>query len=108
MQRVRSRFADAAWAGALALGALLVSGPSPAAGRPGVCEGILHQDSDGLRLGGGPNEDEGICLVARAEIARVLAGCTVNRHCRIKGHISDCKDSGECSEISGITAVRKK
>jgi hypothetical protein len=93
---------------ALALAALLASGPSDAAGQPGVCQGILHRDSDELRIGGGAGEGEGICLVGKADMARVLAVCTPNHHCWIKGQMNDCKDTGECAEISGVTAVRKK
>jgi hypothetical protein len=92
----------------LALAALLVSGPSDAAGQIGVCEGILHRDTDGLWVGGGAGEGEGICLVSKADRARVLAVCAPDRHCWIKGQVNDCKDSGECSEISAVTAVRKK
>lgn len=90
------------------LAALLASGSSRAESQPGVCAGTLHRDRDGLRIGGGAGEGEGICLVGKTDTARVLAVCIVGRHCRIKGQMSDCKDSGECAEISGITAVRKK
>src|SRR5579872_7279183 len=93
---------------ALALAALLASGPLHAEGRIGVCEGTLHRDRDGLRIGGGAGEGEGICLVGKGDTSKVLAVCTVNRLCWIKGRISDCKDSGECSQISGVIAARKK
>jgi len=39
---------------------------------------------------------------------KVLAVCTIEHHCWIKGRVSDCKDSGECAEFVGISAVRKK
>jgi hypothetical protein len=93
---------------ALALAALLASGTSHAAGRPGTCEGILHRDGEGLRIGGGAGEDEGICLIGKADQGRVLAVCAPEHHCRIRGRVSDCKDSGECAEIGGITSVRKR
>ncbi len=93
---------------ALALTALLASGPTRAEVRIGVCEGTLHRDRDGLRIGGGAGEGEGICLVGKGDTSKVLAVCTVNRLCWIKGRISDCKDSGECSQISGVIAARKK
>ena len=94
---------------ALALAALLTSGATEAAGRPGVCAGVLHRDEDGLRIGGGKGEDEGICLVGKAaDMGRVLAVCTVEHHCCIKGRVSDCRDAGECAEMVGITKVRKK
>jgi len=81
---------------------------SRAEGQLGVCEGTLHENRDGLRIGGGAGEGEGICLVGKADMARVLAVCTLGHHCRIKGQMSDCKDTGECAEISRITAVRRK
>lgn len=93
---------------ALALAGLLASGPLHAEGRIGVCEGTLHRDRDGLRIGGGAGEGEGICLIGKGDRAKVLAVCIVDRHCWVKGRISDCKDSGECSQISGIIAARKK
>lgn len=93
---------------AIVVAALLASGSSRAENRNGICHGILHRDSDGLRLGGGRGEDEGICLVGRRDIATVLAACAVNHRCWIKGQTSDCKGSGECSEISGIVAVRRR
>lgn len=92
---------------ALVLAALLASRSSRAEEQRGVCEGPLHRDLHGLRIGGGAGEGEGICLVGEADTERVLAVCTINRRCRIKGQMSDCKDSGECSVVSRITSVRK-
>ena len=91
---------------------LLTTAPvvvAEAASRSGVCAGVLHRDSDALRIGGGKGEDEGICLVGgKADMDKVLAVCSLEHHCWIKGRVSDCKDSGECSAITGITNVRKK
>jgi hypothetical protein len=68
----------------------------------GQCTGILHQDKTGLKFGGG---DEGICIIKKEDESRILSACTVGRYCRVKGQVDPCRDSGECVEITNITAV---
>jgi|SRR5580704_4306332 hypothetical protein len=68
----------------------------------GQCAGILHQDKTGLKFGGG---DEGICIIKKEDETRILSACTVGRYCRVKGQVDPCKDSGECVEITNITAA---
>jgi hypothetical protein len=74
----------------------------------GECVGKLHRDSSGLLIGGGPGEDEGICLIKEADAKKVLAVCAVEQHCRVRGRIRACKDVGECEEISRITSARRR
>ena len=71
------------------------------------CSGILHGDQYGLRLGGGIGEGEGICVIAKSERHNVLTLCSIGHFCRLRGHVSDCKDSGECVEIRDITSMSK-
>jgi hypothetical protein len=72
------------------------------------CVGILHKDRDGLRFGGGKGEGEGICVINKSEESKVLAACSPGRYCKVIGVIEDCKDSGECSEMTHIISVRRK
>ena len=74
----------------------------------GQCWGILHQDTEGMRFGGGRGEGEGICVINNAEENKVLAICSVGHYCKVTGIVDSCKDSGECSEITDITAVSSK
>ncbi len=69
------------------------------------CAGILHQDGSRLWFGGGRGEGEGICVVDAAHAAKVLKVCSAGRYCRVVGTSADCKDSGECAEISDIVSV---
>jgi hypothetical protein len=73
----------------------------------GTCFGILHRDQAGLHFGGSQGEDEGICVVGKSDEERVLAVCTIGHYCEIKGATHECKDSGECAEISDIKSVKK-
>ena len=79
-----------------------------AAPSAGQCSGVLHKTDDQLMFGGGKGEDEGIYIVRKADEAKVLAVCAVGKFCRVRGTVDDCTDSGECSELTSITTVRKK
>ncbi len=72
------------------------------------CAGILHKDQNGIRFGGGRGEDEGICVIDKSEEKKVLAVCSIEHYCKVKGQVDDCKDSGECSEITNISSVSRK
>ena len=72
------------------------------------CFGILHHSKGDLIIGGGRGEGEGICIINKAEIEKVLRTCRIGRRCFVKGSVDYCKDSGECVEITKIVAVRKK
>ncbi|WP_420967077.1 hypothetical protein [Bradyrhizobium sp. B120] len=71
------------------------------------CSGILHQLKGDLLFGAGRGEGEGICVVSKAEIGKVLKKCSVGGRCVVDGSVDICKDSGECVEIKNIVAVRK-
>ena len=70
-----------------------------------ACGGILHWIDDYLRFGGNEGEGESICVIKKADEARVLAICSVDHLCRVAGKISDCEGSGECVEVSNIKSV---
>jgi hypothetical protein len=90
------------------LAIILASIPSHARAGAGECQGRLHQDRTGLWIGGGRGEDESICLIGKSDRPKVLAVCIPEQPCRVRGHMANCKDSGECSEISRIVSVRKR
>ena len=54
---------------------IFASWSSYAQRQPSECAGVLHKDRYGLRIGGGVGEDEGICLINKAEENKVLAIC---------------------------------
>ena len=70
------------------------------------CSGILHKDRFGLHLGGGRGEDEGICVIRKADAEQVLTRCRVGVLCEITGESRDCPDSGECTEFTHITSSK--
>lgn len=73
------------------------------------CSGILHLDRNDRRFGGGKGEGEGICIISKPEERKkVLATCSPGHHCIVTGLIEDCKDSGECGELTYVLSVRKK
>ncbi len=92
----------------LCLTTALISMPCYAGGKLDQCRGRLHQDNTGLWLGGGQGEGEGICEIGKSERAKILAVCKPEQPCRISGHATACKDSGECTEFTGITSIRKR
>lgn len=75
--------------------------------RMGECAGTLHSEDDSLEFGGRQGESEGICVVAKSDRKKILATCSVNAFCRVKGLVTSCRDSGECTEISRIVSVTK-
>ena len=101
------RLADSLATLTLIVAAALASTPSYAQGKPDQCRGRLHQDNTGLWIGGGQGEDESICEIGKSERAKVLAVCKPEQPCRISGHATNCKDSGECSEFTSIISVHK-
>src|SRR5579872_6216569 len=69
------------------------------------CGGVLHRVGDELRFGGAAGEGESICVISKAEEARVLAVCSIEHLCRVTGKIAACNDSGECEIVSKIKSV---
>ena|SRR5579862_8489901 len=85
--------------------AVVVPIAAQAQAKPGKCEGILHQKDNEIYFGGGKGEDEGVCMIAKAEMLKLMAICAVGRFCRVTGSVDYCKDSGECVDMSRITGV---
>jgi hypothetical protein len=73
----------------------------------GKCSGVLHQVKGDIMFGGGKGEDEGICIVNKLEVSKILATCRVGSYCLVEGLVDDCKDSGECTELTNVTSVRR-
>src|SRR4051812_42986010 len=85
---------------------IALGGPADARAGRDRCAGILHQDASKVWFGGEKGEGEGICIVAAAQVAKVLKTCSARRWCRVLGTTADCKDSGECAEIKDIVSVK--
>jgi hypothetical protein len=69
------------------------------------CVGIVTYGGRDLVLAT-PHE-EGICIiVAPADKARVLRGCQIGHRCTVSGKTELCVDSGECVEVTNVTAAR--
>jgi hypothetical protein len=93
----------------LSMGILFQIKIAAAASAPGNCYGVLHRDKGGgLLFGGGKGEDESICVINKLDMEAVLRTCSVGRYCRVDGMVDFCKDSGECSEITQVTSIRRK
>jgi uncharacterized protein (TIGR02594 family) len=69
------------------------------------CGGVLHRTDGDLRFGGNEGEGESICIINKAEEARVLAVCAVDHLCRVTGDVAPCDGSGECAKLSRIKSV---
>jgi hypothetical protein len=70
------------------------------------CKGILRQARDGGLFFEIP--PEGLCEINPSQEAKVLATCRPGRFCRVEGTVEDCKDSGECGEITRVLSVRPR
>jgi hypothetical protein len=69
-------------------------------------KGILRQDRNGSLFFQVP--PEGVCEINPSQKGKVLATCTPGRFCRVEGMVEDCKDSGECDEITRVLSVRRR
>ena len=52
---------------------------------PSECAGVHRKDRYGLRIGGGVGEDEGTCVINKAEDNKVLAVCALEKFCQSSG-----------------------
>jgi hypothetical protein len=77
--------------------------PVPPAVAAQECKGILKNRDGNLFFDIPP---EGICQINKSDTSRVLERCTVGQFCRVHGAVEDCKDSGECVEITNVWEVR--
>jgi hypothetical protein len=46
-----------------------------------------------------PRDREGLCPIAKSEESKVLAQCSLGRHCVVTGSGDYCADAGECWKI---------
>jgi len=72
------------------------------------CSGVLHKDRNGLRFGGREGEGEGICLISKSQVRKVLGTCIPDHFCMVKGVMKICEDGGQCGEIIRVVSVRRK
>jgi hypothetical protein len=79
-----------------------------AAGGRNQCSGVLHQERGDLYIGGERGEKEGICVISKDAIAKVLSGCRVGQKCFVRGAVDDCNDSSECVVISDVSSVGRE
>jgi hypothetical protein len=76
------------------------------------CSGTLSR-SDAQR-GNGDNlalsnpDNEGICIIAKADEPKVLRGCAVGQFCVVTGSIKLCEDAGECVEVGHVTRAKRE
>jgi hypothetical protein len=69
------------------------------------CNGILITNHDGdLSFDIPP---EGVCEINKSETGKVPAQCTPGHFCRVYGVVEDCKDSGECWELTKVLQVTR-
>jgi hypothetical protein len=76
------------------------------------CKGILKVDNQKASTEGSrffiEVPPEGVCEINGSENGKVIAVCTPGHFCRIFGWTENCKDSGECSELTNILSVRTR
>src|SRR5262249_48100128 len=51
-------------------------------------------------------EPEHICTFSGEVKRKILAVCAEGHYCEVEGILDDCKDAGECSEITNVVSVR--
>jgi hypothetical protein len=69
------------------------------------CAGLLRVDRDGgLYLEVSP---AGLCKIAKSESKKVLGRCKVNGMCHLEGIADNCKNQGECSEVSQVLSAAR-
>ncbi len=88
-------------AGLLSLSSVV--NPARAAPEPGVCSGVLTTSGDRFAI---VEEPEHICIFSGEDKKKIFASCTEGHYCEVVGILDDCKDSGECSELTSVAAVR--
>ena len=92
---------------ALAFVGFCQSKPVVAEPAPGKCSGVLRQVKGDLMFGGGKGEGEGICVINKLEVSKVLAVCHVGGRCFVEGMVDDCKELGECVELTKVKVIQK-
>jgi hypothetical protein len=72
------------------------------------CSGVLRQDREGVYVGGERGKKEGICVISKEDVAKVLAGCRVGQNCLVRGAVDDCNDSSECVVIFDVFSASRE
>src|SRR5262245_9614303 len=98
----QSQYAVASLAAAILI-SCVSSRPVEAAPEPGVCSGVLTKSQDRLVI---VEEPEHICAFSGEAKRKILTVCAEGHYCEVEGILDDCKDSGECSEITSVISVR--
>ena len=93
---------------AIAISCIYNSCEAHAAGARNQCSGILREDRGGLYIGGDRGDKEGICVVSKDAMAKVLSGCRVGQKCLVRGAVDDCNDSNECVVITDVISVSRE
>jgi hypothetical protein len=93
---------------AITISCIYVCHEAHAAGARNQCSGVLREDRGGLYIGGDRGDKEGICVVSKDAIAKVLSGCRVGQKCLVRGAVDDCNDSNECVVITDVISVTRE
>lgn len=83
-------------------------GPNLVTAEPtsGKCQGVLRQVRDEVIFGAA--KGEGVCIINKSELTKVLTICHIGDKCIVDGILDDCKDSGECTEMIQIKSIRRR
>jgi len=99
----RSELALASVAAAALLLFLFLGERVAAAPMPGACSGVLTTSGDRFAI---VEEPEHICVFSAEDKNKIFAICAEGHYCEVEGLLHDCKDAGECSEITNVVSVR--
>jgi hypothetical protein len=99
----RSEFALASMAAVTVLCLSFSAKLGEAAPQPGLCSGVLTKLHDEFVI---VEEPEHICTFGGEDKKKIFAICADGHYCEVEGILDDCKDAGECSEITNVASVR--
>ena len=74
-----------------------------AAPEPGLCSGLLTKSQGEFVIA---EEPEHICIFSGEDKKKIFAVCAEGDYCEAAGILDDCKDAGECSELTNVVSVR--
>lgn len=74
-----------------------------AAPQPGLCSGLLTKSEGEFVIA---EEPEHICIFSGEDKRKIFAICAEGHYCEVAGILDDCKDAGECSELTNVVSVR--
>ena len=99
----RSGYALAGMAAVTVLSLSFSAKLGEAAPQPGLCSGVLLKLHDELVIA---EEPEHICTFSGEDKKKISAICAEGHYCEVEGILEDCKDAGECSEITNVASIR--